>query len=100
MAEKRKQANFEEKGKGFDYNWEAIYREGNLKKLNIPVLDMYIAKRNLKHAYANRALKQQKVDLITIDIRLGHSLLITTLLMTKMMLKMMLMMMLVTMLVV
>ena len=44
--ESRKRANLEEKRKRFeDYNWEAIYREGKLKKtLKVAVLDMYIAK--------------------------------------------------------
>ena len=58
-AESRKRAKLEEKQTFFsDYNWEAIYREGNVKKLKVPVLDMYIAKRNLKHSKG--ALKQVK----------------------------------------
>lgn len=25
-----------------DYNWEALYREGTLKKLKVKVLDLYV----------------------------------------------------------
>ena len=65
--ESRKRANLEEREKGFeDYKWEDIYREGKLGKLKVSVLDLYIAKRKLKHSKG--ALKQEKVDIVTVDI--------------------------------
>lgn len=65
--ESRKRANLEEREKGFeDYKWEDIYREGKLGKLKVAVLDLYIAKRKLKHSKG--ALKQEKVDVVTVDI--------------------------------
>ncbi len=66
-ADKRNRLNLEEKQKGFeDYNWEAIYREGKLVKLKVAVLDLYIAKRKLKHSKGT--LKREKVDIVTADI--------------------------------
>ena len=43
-----------------------MYREGTLKKLKVKILDLYVMERKLKHSKG--ALKQEKIDLITIDI--------------------------------
>ena len=57
--ESRKRANLEENQKTLaDYNWEAMYREGTLKKLKVKVLDMHIIEEKLKRS--REALKQEK----------------------------------------
>ena len=43
-----------------------MYREGTLKKLKVKVLDLYVMKRKLKHSRG--AIKQEKIDLVTIGI--------------------------------
>ena len=55
--EKNKRKELEENQKSFaDYNWEAMYREGTLKKLKVKVLDLYIIEEKLKRS--REALKQ------------------------------------------
>ena len=67
IEEKNKRKELEENQKSFaDYNWEAMYREGTLKKLKVKVLDLYIIEEKLKRS--REALKQEKIDLITVDI--------------------------------
>jgi hypothetical protein len=39
---------------------------GNVKKLKVAVLDMYISMRNLKQS--KRELRQEKVDIVSLDI--------------------------------
>ena len=64
---RNKRKELEENQKYFaDYNWEAIYREGTLKKLKVKVLDLYIIEEKLKRS--REGLKQEKIDLVTIDI--------------------------------
>ena len=64
---RNKRKELEENQKYFaDYNWEAIYREGTLKKLKVKVLDLYIIEEKLKRS--REALKKEKIDLVTIDI--------------------------------
>ena len=43
-----------------------MYREGTLKKLKVKVLDLYIIEEKLKRS--REALKQEKIDLVTVDI--------------------------------
>ena len=43
-----------------------MYREGTLKKLKVKVLNLYIIEEKLKRS--REALKQEKIDLVTIDI--------------------------------
>ena len=67
IEEKNKRKELEENQKSFaDYNWEAMYREGTLKKLKVKVLYLYIIEEKLKRS--REALKQEKIDLVTIDI--------------------------------
>ena len=64
---RNKRKELEENQKSFaDYNWEAMYREGTLKKLKVKVLNLYIIEEKLK--CSREALKQEKIDLVTIDI--------------------------------
>ena len=57
IEEKNKRKELEENQKSFaDYNWEAMYREGTLKKLKVKVLDLYIIEEKLKRS--REALKQ------------------------------------------
>lgn len=51
IEEKNKRKELEENQKSFaDYNWEAMYREGTLKKLKVKVLDLYIIEEKLKRS--------------------------------------------------
>ena len=58
--ESRKRATLEENQKSFaDYNWEAMYRKGTLKKLKVKVLDLYIIEQKLKHRRSTKAKKNR-----------------------------------------
>ena len=65
--ESRKKLQKEEKCKTYDdYNRVVIYREGQLKKLKVSTLDLYLDKHNLN--CSRSTLKKDKVDIVTADI--------------------------------
>ena len=49
-----------------DYDWERLYQEGKLKRLNVSLLDMYIRERKMK--VPKGMLKKGKLELVTADI--------------------------------
>ena len=49
-----------------DYDWERLYQEGKLNRLNVSVLDMYIREKNMK--VPKGMLKKGKLELVTADI--------------------------------
>ena len=49
-----------------DYNWERLYQEEKLKRLNVSVWDMYIREKNMK--VPKGMLKKGKLELVTADI--------------------------------
>ena len=49
-----------------DYDWERLYQEGKLKRLNVSVLDMYIREKNLNAPKG--MLKKGKLELVTANI--------------------------------
>ena len=65
--EMRKNQKLLDANKGMnDYNWEMLYQEGKLKRLNVSVLDMYIRVKNMK--VPKGMLKKGKLEPVTADI--------------------------------
>ena len=65
--ETRKKQKMVDANKGMkDYDWERLYQEGKLKRLNVSVLDMYLREKNLK--VPKGTLKKGKLELVTADI--------------------------------
>lgn len=65
--ESRKRAQNEERMKTYeDYNWGQLYRDGQLKKLKLSTLELYIEKNKLN--CRRGMIKQDKVDVITAHI--------------------------------
>lgn len=65
--ETRKKQKMVDANKGMkDYDWERLYQEGKLKRLNVSVLDMYLREKNLK--VPKGMLKKGKLELVTADI--------------------------------
>ena len=49
-----------------DYDWERLYQERKLKRLNVSLLDVYIREKNMK--VPKGMLKKGKLELVTADI--------------------------------
>lgn len=65
--ETRKKQKMVDANKGMkDYDWERLYQEGKLKRLNVSVLDMYLREKNLQ--VPKGMLKKGKLELVTADI--------------------------------
>lgn len=65
--ESRRKIRNEERRKTYaDYDWENMYRSGQLKKLKVPTLDLYIKHHRLNCRQG--LLKSEKIDVITAHI--------------------------------
>ena len=65
--ESRKRLQREERSKTYDdYDWTLQYREGQLRKLKVSSLDLYLHKHGI--SCTRRTLKQDKVDTVAAHI--------------------------------
>ena len=67
--EEKRKAKKDEETKGYgDYNWEELYKSGNLKKLKVPELNKYIFHHNLSR---RKMSKSEKLNLLSAHISKG-----------------------------
>ncbi|PFX23878.1 Uncharacterized protein K02A2.6 [Stylophora pistillata] len=65
--ESRKRLQREERSKTYDdYDWTLVYREGQLRKLKVPSLDLYLDKHGI--SCTRSTLKQDKLDTVVAHI--------------------------------
>ena len=67
--EEKRQAKKDEETKGYhDYNWEELYKSGNLKKVKFPELNKYVFHHNMSR---RKMSKSEKLNLLSAHIRKG-----------------------------
>ena len=67
--EEKRQAKKDEERKGYgDYNWEELYKSGNLKKLKVAELNKYIFRHNLSR---RKMSKSDELNLLSAHISKG-----------------------------
>ena len=67
--DEKRQAKKDEETKGYgDYNWEELYKSGNLKKLKVAELNKYIFRHNLSR---RKMSKSEKLNLLSAHISKG-----------------------------
>ena len=67
--EEKRQAKKDEETKGYGgYNWEELYKSGNLKKLKVAELNKYIFRHNLSR---RKMSKSEKLNLLSAHISKG-----------------------------
>ena len=67
--EEKRQAKRDEETKGYGgYNWEELYKSGNLKKLKVAELNKYIFRHNLSR---RKMSKSEKLNLLSAHISKG-----------------------------
>ena len=63
LFDEKRQAKKDEETKGYgDYNWEKLYKSGNLKKLKVAELNKYIFRHNLSR---RKMSKSEKLNLLS-----------------------------------
>ena len=67
--DEKRQAKKDEETKGYgDYNWEELYKSGNVKKLKVAELNKYIFSHNLSR---RKMSKSEKLNLLSAHISKG-----------------------------